>query len=133
MLEADEALAASVRDGDADVAEASAFRLQLPAAGAWEVIEPATPEQKQYVNVVEEMAIAAGQPRPRIWIVPDPDPNAFATGRSPSHAAVAVTTGLLEKMNRIELEGVLAHELSHIKNYDILVSTLAVIDRKSVV
>ena len=63
---------------------------------------------------------------PRIYIVEDSAPNAFATGRNPKHAAIAVTTGLLEKMNRVELEGVLAHELSHIKNYDILVSTLAV-------
>ena len=63
---------------------------------------------------------------PRIYVVEDQAPNAFATGRNPKHAAIAVTTGLLEKMNRVELEGVLAHELSHIKNYDILVSTLAV-------
>ena len=61
-----------------------------------------------------------------MYVVDDPAPNAFATGRNPKHAAIAVTTGLLEKMNRVELEGVLAHELSHIRNYDILVSTLAV-------
>ncbi len=77
-------------------------------------------------NVVEGLCIAAGLPKPRLYIVDDPSPNAFATGRDPKHAAVAVTTGLLERMNRVELEGVLAHELSHIKNYDILVSTLAV-------
>ncbi len=77
-------------------------------------------------NLVEGLCIAAGLPKPRIYIIDDPAPNAFATGRNPKHAAVAVTTGLLEKMNRVELEGVLAHELSHIKNYDILVSTLAV-------
>jgi len=77
-------------------------------------------------NVVEGLCIAAGLPKPRIFVIDDVAPNAFATGRNPRHAAVAVTTGLLDKMNRIELEGVLAHELSHIKNYDILVSTLAV-------
>ncbi len=77
-------------------------------------------------NVVEGLCIAAGLPKPRIYIVDDDAPNAFATGRDPKHAAIAVTTGLLAKMNRVELEGVLAHELSHIKNYDILVSTLAV-------
>ena len=62
-----------------------------------------------------------------MYIIDDPAPNAFATGRNPNHAAIAVTTGLLEKMNRVELEGVVAHELSHIRNYDILVSTLAVV------
>jgi heat shock protein HtpX len=77
-------------------------------------------------NLVEGLCIAGGLPKPRIYVVDDPSPNAFATGRDPKHAAVAVTTGLLEKLNRVELEGVLAHELSHIKNYDILVSTLAV-------
>ena len=61
-----------------------------------------------------------------MYIVDDPAPNAFATGRNPKHASIAVTTGLLEKLNRVELEGVVAHELSHIRNYDILVSTLAV-------
>jgi heat shock protein HtpX len=77
-------------------------------------------------NLVEGLCIASGLPKPRLYVVQDPAPNAFATGRSPKHAAVAVTTGLLEKMNRVELEGVLAHELSHIKNYDTLVMTLAV-------
>jgi heat shock protein HtpX len=77
-------------------------------------------------NLVEGLCIAAGLPKPRVYVIEDDAPNAFATGRSPRHAAVAVTTGLMEKMNRIELEGVLAHELSHVKNYDILVSTLAV-------
>ena len=77
-------------------------------------------------NLVEGLCIAGGLPKPRLYIVDDPAPNAFATGRNPQHAAIAVTTGLLQKMNRVELEGVLAHELSHVKNYDILVSTIAV-------
>lgn len=77
-------------------------------------------------NIVEGLCIAAGLPKPRVYVVDDPAPNAFATGRNPQHAAIAVTTGLLEKLDRVELEGVVAHELAHIKNYDILVSTLAV-------
>jgi heat shock protein HtpX len=88
---------------------------------------PADPAQyPRLYNLVEGLTIASGLPMPRIYIVDDPAPNAFATGRNPRHAAIAVTTGLLEKMNRVELEGVLAHELSHVKNYDILVSTIAV-------
>jgi heat shock protein HtpX len=88
---------------------------------------PADPvEYARLHNIVEGLCIAAGLPKPRVYIVDDEAPNAFATGRDPKHAAIAVTTGLLEKMNRVELEGVLAHELSHIKNYDILVSTIAV-------
>jgi heat shock protein HtpX len=88
---------------------------------------PADPAQyRRLYNLVEGLTIASGLPMPRIYIVDDPAPNAFATGRNPRHAAIAVTTGLLAKMNRVELEGVLAHELSHIKNYDILVSTIAV-------
>ncbi|MDQ3146215.1 MAG: M48 family metallopeptidase [Actinomycetota bacterium] len=77
-------------------------------------------------NLVEGLCIAGGLPKPRIYVIDDDAPNAFATGRNPNHAAVAVTTGLLTRMNRVELEGILAHELSHVKNYDILVSTLAV-------
>lgn len=89
--------------------------------------KPADPEvYRRLYNLVEGLCISSGLPMPRIYIVDDPAPNAFATGRNPEHAAIAVTTGLLEKLNRVELEGVLAHELSHIKNYDILVSTLAV-------
>ncbi len=88
---------------------------------------PADPQEYQRLhNLVEGLCIASGLPKPRVYIVDDPAPNAFATGRDPKHAAIAVTSGLLEKMNRVELEGVLAHELSHIRNYDILVSTLAV-------
>jgi heat shock protein HtpX len=88
---------------------------------------PADPTQyARYYNLVEGLTIASGLPMPRLYIVNDDAPNAFATGRNPKHAAVAVTTGLLEKMNRVELEGVLAHELSHIKNYDILIMTISV-------
>lgn len=84
------------------------------------------PEYARYHNLVEGLCIAAGLPKPRLYVVDDPAPNAFATGRNPKHAALAVTTGLLQEMNRVELEGVLAHELSHVRNYDILVSTVAV-------
>lgn len=89
--------------------------------------KPADPQVYQRLhNLVEGLCIASGLPKPRVYVIDDPAPNAFATGRDPKHAAIAVTTGLLEKMNRVELEGVVAHELSHIRNYDILVSTLAV-------
>jgi len=89
--------------------------------------KPADPETYQRLhNLVEGLCIAGGLPKPRVFVIEDSAPNAFATGRNPQHAAIAVTTGLLEKMNRVELEGVVAHELSHIRNYDILVSTLAV-------
>lgn len=83
-------------------------------------------EYRQLHNIVEELCLGVGLPKPRIYIVDDPAPNAFATGRNPDHAAVAVTSGLLALMDRTELEGVLAHELSHIHNYDILVGTIAV-------
>jgi len=98
----------------------------LWATGAWELIEPGSQQQKQLMNVVEEMAIAAGVPRPRVWIVPDPDPNAFATGRDAATASVAVTEGLLSQLSRDELQAVVAHEMAHIRNLDIrLMSLLA--------
>jgi heat shock protein HtpX len=84
------------------------------------------PEYQRYHNLVEGLCIAAGLPKPRLYVIDDPAPNAFATGRNPKHAALAVTSGLLAMMNRVELEGVVAHELSHVKNYDILVTTIAV-------
>jgi heat shock protein HtpX len=88
---------------------------------------PADPQQyARLYNLVEGLCIASGLPQPKLYIVDDPAPNAFATGRDPKHASIAVTAGLLEKMNRIELEGVLAHELSHVKNYDIRLSSIAV-------
>src|SRR3954463_1120821 len=89
--------------------------------------KPADPEvYRRLHNLVEGLCIAGGLPKPAGYVIDDPAPNAFATGRNPNHAAIAVTAGLLEKMSRVELEGVVAHELSHIRNYDILVSTLAV-------
>jgi heat shock protein HtpX len=80
----------------------------------------------QLHNIVESLSIAAGLPKPRVYVVEDIAPNAFATGRNPEHAAIAVTTGLVLKMKRDELEGVIAHELAHVKNRDTLVMTLAV-------
>jgi heat shock protein HtpX len=79
----------------------------------------ATPEVKRLMNVVTEMAIAGGLPMPRVYLIDDPDPNAFATGRGPEHASIAVTTGLLGAMSRDELQGVVAHEMAHVRNYDI--------------
>ena len=96
----------------------------LWATGAREVLEPATLEERQLVNVVEEMAIAARLPRPRIWIVPDDDPNAFATGIDAQHAHIAVTEGLLRALGRDELQGVVAHEFAHIRNLDVRLMTL---------
>ena len=96
----------------------------LWAAGAREVVEPRSLEEKQLVNVVEEMAISAMLPKPRIWIVPDNDPNAFATGIDTAHAHIAVTEGLLQALNREELQGVVAHEFSHIRNLDVRLMTL---------
>jgi heat shock protein HtpX len=96
----------------------------LWSTGARELVEPATPEERQLVNVVEEMAIASGIPRPRVWIVPDDDPNAFATGRDAATASLAVTEGLLRTLSRDELQGVVAHEMAHIQNLDVRLMTL---------
>lgn len=81
-------------------------------------------EAPQLFNVVEEMAIAAGNPVPAVYIIDDSAPNAFATGRNPEKSSIAVTQGLLDMMNRDELQGVIAHEMSHVRNYDILFATL---------
>ncbi|HEY6061552.1 MAG TPA: M48 family metalloprotease, partial [Gemmatimonadales bacterium] len=98
----------------------------LWSTGAREVTDPQTDKERQLVNVVEEMAIAAGVPRPRIWLVPDPDPNAFATGLDQLHSHIAVTQGLLDLCTRDELQAVVAHELGHVKNLDVrLMTTLA--------
>ena len=90
--------------------------LVLTVSGAREVDEAAAP---QLMNVVRELAIAANVPMPRVYVIDDTAPNAFATGRDPKHASVAITTGLLEKLDREELQGVIAHELSHVRNLDI--------------
>jgi len=95
--------------------------LVLSVSGAREVDESAAP---QLLNVVREMAIAANVPMPRVFIIDDTAPNAFATGRDPKHASVAITTGLLEKLDREELQGVIAHELSHVRNLDIRFSLI---------
>ena len=117
------ALAALLAGGSAAVSYWKSDAIALAVSRA----RPASvDEYPRLHNLVEGLCIAGGLPKPRIYVVDDPSPNAFATGRNPKHAAVAVTTGLLQRLNRVELEGVLAHELSHIKNYDILVSTLAV-------
>jgi heat shock protein HtpX len=79
---------------------------------------------RQLENVVEEMAIAAGLPKPRVYLVPDQDPNAFATGRDPQNASIAVTRGLLDVLNREQLQAVVGHEMSHIRNYDIRLMTI---------
>ena len=89
---------------------------------------PVTKEEFPYLfNVVEGLSIAAGLPQPRCYVIDDTAPNAFASGRNPENSVIVVTTGLMQKLNRAELEGVIAHEMSHIKNYDIRVMTLAVV------
>ena len=96
-------------------------RLVLASTRAREV----TPqEQARLHNIVEGLSIAAGIPKPRVYVIPEQAPNAFATGRNPEHSSVAVTEGLLSTMNRVELEGVIGHELSHVVDRDILVGTV---------
>ncbi len=84
-------------------------------------------EAPELYNIVENLSITAGLPMPKVYVVDDPSPNAFATGRNPEHAVVAATTGLLQILDRNELEGVMAHEMSHIGNRDMLVMTVAVV------
>jgi heat shock protein HtpX len=96
-------------------------RIVLASTGAREV----TAEQEPRLhNIVEGIAIAAGIPKPRVYVVPEQAPNAFATGRNPEHSSIAVTQGLLDIMNRVELEGVIGHEMSHVLDRDILVGTV---------
>lgn len=96
-------------------------KIVLATTGA----RPATKEEFfDFYTVTENLSIASGMPMPKLYVINDPSPNAFATGRDPKHGVVCATTGLLEIMDRGELEGVIAHELSHIQNYDILVATV---------
>lgn len=99
-------------------------KVALRTAGA----KPIKKEENPYVyRMVENLCITAGVPTPKVYIINDPAPNAFACGRSPEHASIAMTTGIIEKLENEELEGVIAHELSHIKNYDIRMMTLVVV------
>ncbi len=93
----------------------------LATSGAREINPQSMP---QLYNVVQELAIAANVPMPRVYLIDDTAPNAFATGRDPQHASVAITSGLLQKLDREELQGVMAHELSHVRNYDIRFSLM---------
>lgn len=99
-------------------------RIVLSISGAGE----APRERYEYLyNAAEGLAIAAGIPVPRLYLIDDSAPNAFAAGRDPQHAVIVVTTGMLDKLNRLELEGVLAHEMAHIQNYDIRLATVAAV------
>ena len=99
-------------------------QLVLASTGAKPIAKEDYP---QLYHLVENLAIGDGLPKPKIYIINDPSPNAFATGRDPTHAVVCVTTGILERLNKVELEGVIAHELSHVKNYDIRVMAVVAI------
>jgi heat shock protein HtpX len=114
--------AAGYYNGDKAVL-ASAHAVPLPAA-VQSATEADRLKLRQLQNVVDEMAIASGLPRPHVYVVPDDDPNAFATGRDPDHASIAVTRGLLDALTRDELQGVVAHEMSHVRNYDIRLLTV---------
>jgi heat shock protein HtpX len=90
-------------------------KIVLATSGAKQIKKSDNPE---LYRIVENLCIASGQPMPKVYIINDPSPNAFATGRDPKHASIAATTGLLERLSEVELEGVMAHELSHVKNFD---------------
>jgi len=102
-------------------------KIALATAKAIPVTGKENRETKNLVNTIQNLTITAGVPMPKVYVIDDSAPNAFATGRDPQHASIAVTTGLIEKLEDEELQGVLAHELSHIKNYDIRVMSLVVV------
>ncbi|HEY7573582.1 MAG TPA: M48 family metalloprotease, partial [Thermoanaerobaculia bacterium] len=87
-------------------------------------LDPVQSNHRMLDNVVEEMAIASGLPKPKIYVIPDPDPNAFATGSGPQRSSIAVTQGLLDTLNREELQAVVSHEMAHVKNFDIRLMTV---------
>src|SRR5512137_901092 len=117
-------LAVIVAMGMAAVGYYSSDKIVLTISRA----RPVSKEEYPYLyNVVEGLAIAAGVPAPKCYVIEDTAPNAFASGRDPAHSVICVTTGLLQKLNRAELEGVVAHEMSHIRYYDIRLGTLAVV------
>src|SRR5207237_222722 len=105
-----------------------AVLLATAARPVGEVMESAAPDDRvklrQLENIVDEMAIAAGVTAPKVYVVPDADPNAFATGRGPGHSSIAVTRGLLDALDREELQGVIAHEMSHVRNLDVRLMTI---------
>lgn len=94
----------------------------MKVSGGVQINQESAPE---IYELVEELCLAAGMPMPKIYVVPDSDPNAFATGRDPEHASLALTQGLLDIMNKREVQGVIGHELSHIRNYDTRVTVIA--------
>jgi heat shock protein HtpX len=117
--------ASSYLHGDRAVLVSSgAIPLQTLTSGSLEETPDDFLKLRQLDNVVEEMAIAAGLPKPAVYVIPDTDPNAFATGRDPQHASIAVTRGLLDMLSREQLQAVVAHEVSHVRNYDIRLMTV---------
>jgi heat shock protein HtpX len=113
----------SLQHGDRSVLRATAAE-PLDDRLARASSDPERFRYRQLQNVVDEMAIASGLPAPRAYVIPDPDPNAFATGKDPAHASIAVTEGLLDRLGRDELQGVVAHEMAHVRNLDIRLMTV---------
>jgi heat shock protein HtpX len=113
----------SLQHGDRSILKATAAQPVADLLSRTES-DPQRFRYRQLQNVVDEMAIASGLPAPQAFVIPDPDPNAFATGKDPAHASIAVTEGLLERLSRDELQGVIAHEMAHIRNLDIRLMTV---------